>query len=274
MSALHASGKRRWSGRLTSAEGWVIPLLVLAVWDLSARLAWVDPRLWAPPAEVISTAFVQISDGTVFVHVLASLQRQILGFVLGSSIGLALGVVLASSRLADQLFGPLLHAIKQVAIFTWIPLLSIWVGSGELAKVTFIALACVFPVMLGAYEGVRGIDPRFREVADALQLTRAQKIRRLIIPSALPAILGGLQLALIFAWLAVIGADYFFIAAPGLGTSMLEGRDHFQMDVVIFDMLVIGLIGFGYIQLARRAEGRLLRWQGSARAKPKGLIRP
>jgi sulfonate transport system permease protein len=266
-----APAAARW--RLTSAEGWVIPLLMLALWDLSIRLGWVDPRLWAPPGEVVTTAARQVASGDVFTHIWASLQRQILGFALGSAIGLTIGVALASSRTADRLFGPLLHAVKQVAIFTWIPLLSIWVGSGEAAKVAFVALACVFPVLLGAYEGVRGIDVKLREVADALRLTRLQKVRRLILPAALPGVIGGLQLALIFAWLSVIGADYFFTSAPGLGTSMLDGRDHFEMDLVIFDMLVIGLIGFGYMQLARGAENRLLRWQGATRNKTKGLVR-
>lgn len=246
------------------AEGLILPILLIALWDGGSRLGLLDTRVWAAPVAVLAGGLDQLLSAASWIDIGYSLLRHGAGFLLGALAGIGTGFGLAGSPLVGRLFGPTLNAAKQVAIFTWIPLMSIWLGTGELAKIAFVALATFFPVMLSAAEGVRDIDPRLADVARALCLTRRQRLRRLVLPGAMPALLGGLQVALIYAWLAVIGADYFFEAAPGLGSRLLNARDQFRMDILVFDMLAIGAVGLLLLRLGRGLEARVLRWRPRA----------
>lgn len=242
-------------------SGLTLPLLILASWEVAIHARLLDSRLWASPGAVIVALIAQVKDGELFDDVAASLQRDLSGFVIGAVIGLSVGIVLARSRLIDGLLGPLLNGVKQIAIFAWVPLISIWCGHDEPAKIAFIALAVFFPVMLNTYDGVRGIDSRHFEVARVLGLNRWQRLRYVILPAAMPAIATGIRLALIYAWLATIGAEYFFASGAGIGSSMNDGREQFRMDLVLLGMTMIGGIGFLLNVVAGRLENWALQWR-------------
>lgn len=242
-------------------SGVTLPLLILAAWYLGVHDGFLDPRIWASPEGVIATAREQLTDGSLYEALGASLKRDLLGVLGGTLVGLALGVGLGTVRLLDELLSPLLNGVKHIALFTWIPLMSIWLGNGEPAKVTFIGFAVFLPVLLNTYQGVRSVDPRLLDVARVLKLTRTQTLRRVILPSAAPSIATGIHLALIYGWLATIGAEYLFAVAPGIGSSIMEGREQFRMDLVILGMAIIGGVGFLLNVVANRLQARVLRWQ-------------
>lgn len=253
-------GLARRTGRALGS-GYTLPVLVVAVWVVSVKIGLLDPRIWATPDAVIAAAIAEIADGSLFIDLVASLRRVAAGFALGAGAGLLFGILMARVRVFDGLFGPLLNGVKQVALFAWIPLISIWLGSGELAKSAFVALAAFFPVMLNAHEGVRNVDGRHLEVASVLCLTRWQRLRKVVLPAAMPSIATGVRLALIYSWLATIGAEYFFAAGAGIGNSMIDGRDEFRMDLVLLGMALIGLVGFLLNIIAGALEDRTLRWR-------------
>lgn len=261
--AASRSMQQRLIGCITGyfGSGLTLPLLILAGWGGAIHAGLLDNRLWASPSAVIVALIAQVKDGVLFDDVAASLQRDLSGFVIGTAIGLLVGIVLARSRLVDGLLGPLLNGVKQIAIFAWVPLISIWFGHDEPAKVAFIALAVFFPVMLNTYDGVRGIDSRHFEVARILGLNRWQRVRYVILPAAMPAIATGIRLALIYAWLATIGAEYFFASGTGIGSSMTDGREQFRMDLVLLGMAMIGGIGFMLNVIAGRLEDWALQWR-------------
>jgi sulfonate transport system permease protein len=245
----------------TLGSGYTLPILVLVAWAVSVQAGWLDHRLWASPQSVVAAATVQVADGSLARDLVASLERVFAGFVVGAGAGLVVGVLMARVAAFDWLLGPMLNGVKQVALFAWIPLISIWLGSGDLAKSAFVALAAFFPVLLNAHEGVRSIDRRYLEVASVLCLSRWQRLRKVVLPAALPSIVTGVRLALIYSWLATIGAEYFFAAGAGIGNSMIDGRDEFRMDLVILGMALIGLVGFALNALAGGMERRLLGWR-------------
>jgi sulfonate transport system permease protein len=242
-------------------SGWTLPLLLLGIWAASVKSGLLDPRLWASPEMVATAAIEQLRDGALPTDLWASLKRDIAGFVVGGGVGLGLGVLTARLRPIDELLGPTLNGVKQIALFAWIPMISIWLGSGELAKSAFVALAAFFPLWLNTYEGVRSIDRRHLDVARVLCLTRWQRLGKVLLPAALPSIATGARLALIYAWLATIGAEYFFAAGAGIGNSMIDGRDQFRMALVLLGMALIGIVGFAMNVAAGGLEGLLLRWR-------------
>ena len=180
--------------------------------------------------------------------------------------GLAGGLALGRSALAREYFAPTLDAAKAVPLFTWVPLLSVWVGSGEAGKVAFIALAAAIPVLFNTAEGVLSLEPRHLELARLYHLGFITRFRRVVLPGAAPGILRGVHQALLYGWLATIGAEFLFEAGNGIGTNIMGARELYALDLVIADMLAIGLIGVAFDLGFGRVESSLLRWREDHRA--------
>ena len=244
------------------ALGLALPVTLAVLWQVAASTNVIDPAQWASPTLVVQAFGTQFADPQFWTDLSASLVRAAEGTALGVVAGIPLGVGLGLSSTLRGLFAPVLDAAKAVPFFTWVPLLSVWVGSGEEGKVTFIALAAALPVLFSTIEGVFSIQPRHRELARLLKLRAATVLRRVILPGAAPGILRGVHLSLLYGWLGTIGAEYFFQAGPGIGGNIMGARELFALDIVVVDMIVIGLIGILLDNLARGAERYWLRGQG------------
>jgi len=243
------------------SHAYVLPLVLIVAWELSTRLGLVNTRLLVPPTRVLAAAWRELQQGGIVAPLAASLGRDLGGAALGSLLGVLVGSIMGVSRRWEHVLGPSFHAAKQVAIFAWIPLMSVWLGTGELAKVVFIALSAFYPVALNTFEGVRSVSPAHVEVARVFSFTRAQVFRRVVLPGAAPSIATGVKLGLVYAWLGTIGAEYLLAAAPGIGNLMIDGRESFQMDKVLLGVIIVGAVGFAISALATSLETRLLRWR-------------
>jgi sulfonate transport system permease protein len=243
-------------------RGLVLPLAAIAVWWLVASLGIVNSALLVSPAKVVDTAIEQVTTGRLWRALGASLAREATGFAIGTVSGLVLGALLGLSPLFNRLVGPSFHTFKQISLFAWIPLISVWFGLGDVAKVVFLSLAALVPVVVNTCDGIRQAPPALLEVARVYGFTRWQTITQVVLPSALPAIFTGVYLALIYSWLATIGAEYLLVAGKGIGNTLIEGSEHFQMDLVLFGMVVVGGVGWLTNASARALERRLARWTG------------
>jgi sulfonate transport system permease protein len=227
--------------------GWraaVIPLVFLALWEVSIASGLLQSPLAPSVTNIIERAWTEILDGRLLLDISASLLRDLTGFALGSLTGILAGFLLGLSRWSDALFTPTLNAVKQIALLAWIPLMSAWFGTGEEAKIAFIAFAAFIPVVINTREGAVNVAREHIELTRVLQLNPWQVWIKVAFPSALPAVLTGLKLALIYAWLATVAAEYFMTVGPGLGGLMTEGRERSHMDLVLLGVFLLGLIGF------------------------------
>lgn len=262
-----AAPERSWIDALREPKvrrGLVLPAMLLVSWDLLTRFQLVNTRLLVRPEKVLEVAWKELTEGALVTQLAYSVARDLLGALLGTLIGIVVGTIMGTSRLGNRLLGPSFHAVKQVAIFAWIPLMSVWLGTGELAKIVFIALAAFYPVVLNTFEGIRTVHPQHVEVAKVFGFSRLQVLRRVVFPSAASSIFAGFHLALIYSWLATIGAEYLLAAAPGIGNLMIGGRETFRMDKVLLGVLVVGVVGFALSALAARVESRVVRWRAPA----------
>jgi sulfonate transport system permease protein len=265
MSAQPASKGRGYARRLLRALS--VPLFVLFVWWLAARWKLINPLLLAPPDKVFWRALEEVQQGELLEQLLASVRRDLLGFGIGVLGGALVGGAMGVSRVINRVVGPTFHALKQVAIFAWIPLMSVWLGNGEQAKVAFIALSAFFPVVLHTYEGVRGVSNDYLEVARVFRFTPWQTLRRVVLPAAAPEFSAGIQLALVYAWLGTMGAEFLLAAGPGLGNLMIDGREQLAMDKVLLGIVIVGCVGMLFNSLAAATERKALRHRASERAQ-------
>ncbi len=243
------------------ALGLLAPVLLLGLWEGACRLHVAPPYMLPSPGAVVARFHMELTGGTFWLDVSASLSRVLAGFVLGSAAGLAFGLLLGLSRLAERLFGPIFLAYRQVALFAWVPLLSMWFGGGETGKIAFVTLSCFAPMTISTWRSLRTIPGPLRELAAVLTFGRLDYLRLIALPGALPGIVTGLRSALIYAWLATVGAELFLDIAPGLGGRLNEGRDKFEVDLMLVALAILAALGLAFSQLALMGEKRLLRWR-------------
>nr|WP_180203774.1 ABC transporter permease subunit [Pseudomonas sp. SbOxS1]NYU03517.1 ABC transporter permease subunit [Pseudomonas sp. SbOxS1] len=242
-------------------QPWLLPLALLLVWQLATNQQWVDANILVSPLAVLATTGNGLLDGALISGMALSLGRTLGGLLLGGGLGFALGLLLGLSRTSERVLGPSLAALRQIAIFAWVPLLTAWFGLGELAKWVFVALAAFFPLFIATQRSVANLSPQLNEAARVLRLNLRQRLGRLVLPGAAPGIFAGLRLSLIYAWLGTIGAEYFMPSNGGIGSQMIGAQQLLRMDLIMAGMLLVGLTGALLNLIGQRLETRATRWR-------------
>ncbi|MCU1719472.1 ABC transporter permease [Pseudomonas sp. 5P_3.1_Bac2] len=267
---LAAHGRRGntqgWAWWAQQIRRWLIPVLFIGGWSALVNSGRVNPAILPSPAIILHTAWQELLNGSLSAAIGWSLWRSLLGLLLGSSLGIIVGLLLGLWRPLEHLLAPSLAAFRQVALFAWVPLITAWAGIYDFAKVVFIALAAFLPVYLATWRGVANRSKQLDEVASTLRLSFAQRLVRLILPGALPSIFAGLRLALIYAWLGSLGAEYFMNSGIGIGSYMLGAQQKFEMAKVFAGMVVVGLLGALLSALGQRLELSASRWRQAGRS--------
>ncbi len=233
--------------------------LLVAVWELASRVGWLAPDVLAGPSTVLTAGADLVRDGTLPSALWASSRRVLWGAAIGIPIGAGLALVAGLSRLGDDLLDATVQMLRFVPIIALQPLLIVWLGVGETVKVTLIVLGVAFPIYVNTSAAIRSIDPRYLELAATVGLGRWERIRRVVLPSALPGFLVGLRLASAIAWLLLVFAEQIN-AVSGIGFMMLRAQTLFHTDVIVVGLVVYAVLGLLSDGLVRALERRLLRW--------------
>lgn len=240
---------------------WLLPLALIAVWQAGSWQGWLNPQSMASPGQVVLTLLHGLANGQLPAALGMTLGRTLGGFVLGGTLGVVVGLLLGVSARAQRLLGASLGALRQIAIFAWVPLLTAWFGLGEAAKWAFVAMAAFFPLFIATYRGVAHLPEHLHETSRVLQLTAYKRMRCLILPGAAPAIFSGLRLGMIYAWLGTIGAEYFMPSNGGIGSLMIGAQQLLRSDQIISCMILIGLTGATLNSLGQILEKSATRWR-------------
>jgi sulfonate transport system permease protein len=246
---------------LPDLRGLVLPIAALVAWDIAAHQGAAHAYVFVPLEQVAVAAWEGVVSGDLAGGWLASLVRTAIGFAVGATLGIALGAVMATWRIADALINPVYQAVRQVPLLGFIPLISLWFGNDEPSKLLVVSLAAFYPTVLNTYEGLRGANIKHLDVGRLFLASRWQAFRYIILPGALPAVFTGLMQAVAFAWLSSIGSELFFDPGPGLGNLMLNGQAAFRMDVVLVAVILIGVTGYLSNAAISLIAARVLRWR-------------
>ncbi|AIQ60103.1 ABC transporter permease [Paenibacillus borealis] len=248
--------------RKTTLKGLILPVLTLIVWEIFGTAGQINPTV-LPTPHVIALEFYNLArSGELLFHLKISLWRSLLGFLLGGSVGLALGLWSGFSRLAEKQLDPSIQMLRTVPHLAITPLFILWFGFGEWSKILLIALGAFFPVYVNTFLGIRSVDEKLFEVAKVLQYNRRSLITKLIVPASLPNILLGIRLSLGAAWLGLVVAEMMG-SSEGVGFLIMDARYFSITSLVFVGILIFAIVGKLTDSLVKLLEKRLLRWRDS-----------
>jgi len=245
---------------------WLLPALLILAWQGAAAAGWIATRVLPAPLDVLAAAWKLIGTGELWQDVLVSTGRAASGFAVGGGIGFALGILNGSSRGAARVLDSSLQMLRNIPHLALIPLVILWFGIDETAKLFLVALGVFFPIYLNTYHGVRTVDPQLIEMARVYGLSRRRVFFEVVLPGALPSILVGLRYGLGITWLTLIVAETIS-ASSGIGYLTMNAREFLQTDVVVLGILIYAVLGKLADSGARLLERRWLAWHPTFQAE-------
>ncbi|MFC4910046.1 ABC transporter permease [Actinomadura gamaensis] len=238
------------------------PVLFLVLWQLGSSTGLLDAQTLAGPSVVAKTGWHLVQDGTLGHHLWVSLRRAAAGLVLGVLAGLAVALVAGLFRLGEDVLDGTMQILRSIPILALTPLAILWFGIGEEVKIILVALGCAFPVYINTHAAIRGVDPRFVELARTLRIGRLGLVRRVVLPGALPGFFVGLRFSVTIAWLVLVVSEQIN-ADSGIGFLMTQAREFSQTDVIVVGLAVYAVLGLVSNGLVSVVERRALRWRPS-----------
>ncbi len=239
-----------------------VPALIIAAWQAAAGLGLLASRILPAPTDVLLAGWHLVQTGDLIQYIAVSSRRALEGFLIGGSIGFALGLLSGMSRVAETLFDTSMQMVRNVPHLALIPLVILWFGIGEEAKLFLIAFGSVFPIYINTYHGIRTVDRGLIEMGHVYGLSRWALLWRIILPGALPSILIGVRFAIGVTWLTLIVAETVS-SDSGIGYMAMNAREFFQMDVVVLSIVLYALLGKLSDVIAKVLERRWLQWHPS-----------
>jgi taurine transport system permease protein len=240
---------------------------LLLAWWLATRLALVSPVFLPSPGAVVTKAARLVSEGyvdsTLGEHLRASLGRILAAFLLAVGIGVPMGLAMGLSPIGRGLFDPITEFIRPIPPLAYLPLVVIWCGIGETAKVLVILIAMLAPVAIATASGVRGVARHRIDAARSLGASPAQVVRLVVLPSALPDILVGIRIALGAGCSTLVAAE-LVAATRGLGFMIQSAASFLQTEIVLVGIFAIAALAFALEGLIRLAERIFVPWRGKA----------
>jgi sulfonate transport system permease protein len=238
---------------------WLVPVVVLLLWQAGSAAGVIRANILPAPDAVALAGWRLARSGELWRSIEVSTWRAFTGFAIGGGIGFALGMVNGLSSLSETLTDSTLQMVRNIPHLALIPLVILWFGIDEAAKVFLVALGVFFPIYVNTLHGVRSVDPHLLEMARAYGMTPATVFRRVVLPGALPSILVGLRYGLGIMWLTLIVAETIS-ATSGIGYMAMNAREFMQVDVVVFAILLYAALGKLADSAARLLERTTLTW--------------
>lgn len=238
---------------------WVLPVAILLGWELAAHFGWLSSRILPEPSAVLRAGFSLAVSGELWQHVKVSAMRALSGFIIGGLIGGGLGLLTGSFRKVEIALDTTVQMIRNIPPLALIPLVILWFGIDETAKLFLISLGVFFSIYINTFHGIRSVDPALIEMGKSYGLKGWSLYREVILPGALPSILVGVRYALGFMWVILIVAETIS-AQAGIGYMTMNAREFLQTDVVVLGILLYAVLGKLADLTARSLERHWLRW--------------
>jgi sulfonate transport system permease protein len=241
------------------AAPWIAPLVILLAWEIAARSGLLSTRVLPEPLAVVKAAWSLIQSGEMWADVKVSTWRAVSGFAVGGGIGLTLGLATGLFRPVEVALDSTVQMVRNIHALAMIPLVILWFGIEEEAKVFLVALGVFFPVYVNTFHGIRSVDANLIEMARSYGVRGFRLYWDVVLPGALPSILVGVRFAFGLMWVTLIVAETIS-AQSGIGYMTMNAREFLQTDVVVVGILLYAGLGKLADLLAKTLERVTLRW--------------
>lgn len=246
-----ARPKFAWTWLNTTFKRSIAIVSFLLLWEILPRIGVVSAAFLPPLSVVLQTAWELYQTGQLTNHLSVSLQRSIIGFILAIAIAIPLGLLIGWYKLVAETLNPLLELFRNTTALALMPVFILFLGIGELSKVSLLVYACTWPILLNTISGVQNVDPLLIKSARTMGLAPYQLFRKVILPAAVPTIFVGIRLAGAISVLALVAVEMFGSKA-GLGYLIIYSQYSFEIPEMFVGILVMTLVGliFNYSLLA------------------------
>lgn len=249
-------------------NGWLrvaSPVALVVLWQVLSATGVLPPSKLVSPVSVAHTAWQLIttdnpSYGTLQKSLLVSAERWGTGFSLGTAIAIVLAVVTGLSRIGEFIFDPIVQVLRSIPLLGILPLFIVWFGIGELPKDLIVVFGALFPMYVNTFAGIRGVDPRLGELSRVLGLSRAETIRHIVLPDALPEALAGLRLGVVSSLLALVVGEQIN-ANAGLGFMITQAESFLQNNIIMVALIVYAILGLLADWMVRAIDRKALAWR-------------
>jgi NitT/TauT family transport system permease protein len=232
----------KWLKKLRPGWGLLPIVILLAVWELVARLNLVPGQFFFPPFSVVVQEFYYLTvNGVLGENFLSSLIRVLIGFTAGSIAGILVGMIMGWKDIAHKALNPIINIIYPIPALGWLPLLMLWIGINEMLPIAIIFICSFFPVCYNTVTGVRNVDKDYIQAARTLGASDIRILTTVVMPLALPNIFTGLRLEAGMAWRVIIAAE--MVAIPtGIGALMMKAESLIRIDIIIVCLIVLAIM--------------------------------
>jgi len=245
--------------RLTSSVGIGAFVLVIAAWSIATYGALVPSIFLPTPTEVIATGIKLASEGTLGVHVWASVEVVLIGFVVSSLIAVPLGLLMGTYRIVQAALDPLVNFIRYLPVTSFVPLFILWIGIGLEQRVMVIFFGTFFQQLVMIADVSRGVSRDLVNASYTLGTKRSEVVLHVLAPASLPGILDTLRVTMGWAWTYLVVAE-LVAASSGLGYLSVKAMRGFRVDQIFLAIVIIGLLGLVTDQLFRILRLKLAPW--------------
>jgi sulfonate transport system permease protein len=245
--------------RLSNWTQWAVPVGIVVVWQAAASAGLLSTRVLPAPTDVIAAGWRLLLSGELLRNMWVSFWRAMVGFAIGGGIGFAFGLANGMSDRCERVFDSTLQMVRNIPHLALIPLVILWFGIDETAKIFLVALGVFFPIYINTQHGIRTVDTQLVEMGRIYGMTPLELFWRVILPGALPSIFVGIRFGLGIMWLTLIVAETI-AASSGIGYMAMQAREFLLVDVVVLSILIYALLGKAADSVARVLERLCLAW--------------
>ncbi|WP_067727043.1 ABC transporter permease subunit [Oceanobacillus damuensis] len=240
----------------------MVPIVFVLLWQVLGHYKIITSTLLPTPLEVFQAAIRLFNTGDLQEHVLISTQRALIGFFIGGIIGFVLGLFNGTIIFFEKLTDTTIQMIRTIPHLALIPLVILWFGIGESAKIFLVAVGVMFPIYINTFNGIKNVDRKLIEMGSVYGLSRWKLFTNVILPGSLPSILVGIRYALGVMWMSLIVAETIG-ADSGIGFMATNAREFMQMDIVVLTIVLYAILGKLSDVIAKLFEQRLLKWNAA-----------
>lgn len=238
----------------------ISPIGLLTIWQILLMLGFGDRRFIPTPSDIAVRFWQMVISGELASHVSVTLYRVLVGFLLGTAPGIAVGLLMAMFRPVRIFFDPLIATLFPIPKIALMPLLLLAFGFGDASKIALVAIAVFFPVIVNTYVGAANIEKIYWDVAKSYGASQFIIFRRVVFFGALPMIFAGLRIALAVSFIVLVAAE-FVATKAGIGYLIWNSWELLQVDVMFVGIVTVGILGLIATAILQEIERKVIPWK-------------